>query len=273
MDPGKKTKARQHKKNKPAKKATTHYVKTVQDTFQAQLTKLKHRVESLEHRKKKKGLSPEEKNHIKNLRDTIVDKEEYFAAKDAYLKERRVIKHAAHEAAASAMPKRAAREMHADWSDEMRDRHSKIRGMPKGDRSEAYAKFYQEHNLPDTRKKTLKRGGKARSVQEAKEKLKDLKDEAKELNREMDRVQNNPAAEEAVGQALADNLEQQANVASAGADQAQREGDTEAAKALERVAHKAEEKRNQVTADMESRYRPTAFGGALSGRGMLSRWG
>ena len=272
--PEEKTKSKSQRKNKPAKKATTRYVHAVQEGFQAQLTKLKHRIEVVEHRKKKKGLSPEQRAYLKDLRKTLDgDKDAYLAAKKEYLKEQKALKHEAREAAAPGMPKGAPREMHPEWSDEMRGKHARIRQMPKGDRSEAYAKFYKDHALPDMRPRKPQRAGKAPSVQEAKEKLKDLKAEEKQLIKEMDEVQGDPAAAEEVGQALADNLEQQADVASVGADQAQREGDIEAAKALERAAHKAEEKLHEVNSDLQSRYRPTAFGGALSGRGMLSRWG
>jgi len=155
----------------------------------------------------------------------------------------------------------------------MKDRHTGIRGMPKEKRSEEYAKFYREYGLPDTRPRKPQRAGKKPSLEEAKEKLKDLRDEEKELNREMDKAQGDPAAAEEVGKALADNLEQQVDVASVGADQAQREGDKASEEMMDRVVHHAEEKLHQVNGDLQSRYRPTAFGGALSGRGMLSRWG
>ena len=272
--PEDKTKAKPQRKNKPAKKATTRYVHAVQEGFQAQLTKLKHRVESLEHRKKKKGLSPEQVAHLKTLRETYDgDKDAYLAAKKDYLKEQKALKRQAREAEAPAMPKGAAREMHPDWTPEMRDRYAGIRGMPKEKRSEAYAKFYGDYDIPDTRPRKPQRAGKKLSLEETKEQLKDLKAEEKELNREMDKVQGDPVREEEVGKALADNLEQQADVASIGADQAQREGDQASEEMMERAAHKAEEKLNQVNGELQSRYRPTAFGGALSGRGMLSRWG
>jgi len=272
--PEEKTKAKRQRKNKPAKKANTRYVHAVQEGFQAQLTKLKHRVESLEHRKKKKGLSPDERSHLKTLKESFGDdKDGYLAARKDYLKEQKTIKREAREAAAPAMPKGAPREMHPDWTPEMKDRHTGIRGMPKEKRSEEYAKFYREYGLPDTRPRKPQRAGKKPSLEEAKEKLKDLRDEEKELNREMDKAQGDPAAAEEVGKALADNLEQQVDVASVGADQAQREGDKASEEMMDRVVHHAEEKLHQVNGDLQSRYRPTAFGGALSGRGMLSRWG
>ena len=139
-------------------------------------------------------------------------------------------------------------------------------------RKEAYRKFFEKVNPDGT-------GVQAPVAQAAMAELKNLKTVEAVLQENLAAAVASDDIQSAADR-LAENLNQQGEVAADAAGEAAAQGNPEAARALDQEAEAANDELNNVhdaagdaIATTGSRYRPAVFGGGMGRRAMLSRWG
>ena len=275
-------------------KATTLHVENVKKGLQAEINKLKNRVEKLEHRKQptqaagsKKGpkkarlpkLTGEDQiAHIERIKVSDKSKKEKSKEITAYV-EGEVAAGRAPVTSGAAIP-RQPRAHKPEYNGEDKEFIQVINNGP-GTRAEKNRKIREYHDeIRPYRGVYVRkpRSAQTPAVAAAVDKVKAAEGKVDALHQELHSPTLTPAEVKVVGKELGEALEEKAAAAADAAAVAANEGDDETAEDMQAAEADAVTEGNQLPdavqdAVTKSQYRSPSFGAGLGRRAMLSRWG